>query len=231
MIEIKTICSKSRLGSVNCYLIETDAGFILVDTGYSTSRPVLEHELESEGCSPGNLRLIILTHGDLDHTGNCAYLQEKYRAPVAMHVGDSGMVKGGDMSYGRKPNFILAMLLKRMPLLFRTISLFDRSSGYEGFKPDVLVDEGFDLTKYGLKASVICLPGHSSGSIGILTQAGDLFCGDLLTNTGKPMINSIMDDRAAASASLEKLKGSRLRTIYPGHGDPFPIDKLRVIFT
>ena len=219
--EISTIRIKSRLGGVNCYLIETDAGFILIDTGYSTSRNFLDRELEIEGCRPGNLKLVILTHGDIDHTGNCAYVHKKYGAPIAMHVGDMGMAGRGDMSYGRKPNIILAMLLKRMPLLFGMISLFSDSSRYEGFRPDLALDEGFDLTKYGLKASVIRLPGHSAGSIGILTDEGDLFCGDLLTNMGKPELNSIMDDRSAASASVELLKGMNARTILPGHGDRF----------
>jgi len=38
--EIKTInlSLPYKLGSVNCYLIETDGGFILIDTGSSNKR-------------------------------------------------------------------------------------------------------------------------------------------------------------------------------------------------
>ncbi len=60
--EIKTI----NLGLVNCYLVKTGDGFFLIDTGWATKRTELEKELESAGCKPGNLKLVILTHGDSD---------------------------------------------------------------------------------------------------------------------------------------------------------------------
>ena len=68
-----------RMGSVNCYIVETDSGFVLIDTGASNRRSQLEKELESAGCKPGDLKLIILTHGDFDHTGNAAYLRRQVR--------------------------------------------------------------------------------------------------------------------------------------------------------
>lgn len=76
--EIKTISLllPYHLGSVNCYLVETDPGYILIDTGGSNKRTDLEKALESAGCKPGNLQLIVITHEDFDHTGNCAYLRE-----------------------------------------------------------------------------------------------------------------------------------------------------------
>jgi glyoxylase-like metal-dependent hydrolase (beta-lactamase superfamily II) len=85
--EIKTISSSLpyRLGNVNCYLIETDTGCILIDAGGSNKRTNIEKELESAGCNPGNLKLIVLTHGDFDHTGNAAYLRKKFGTKIAMH--------------------------------------------------------------------------------------------------------------------------------------------------
>ena len=88
------------------------------------------------------------------------------------------------------------------------------------------VDEGYDLSEYGLDAKVLHLPGHSKGSIGILTADGDLFCGDLFKNRDKPVLSSIMDDLAAAKASVEKLKVLKIRTVYPGHGKPFLMEEL-----
>jgi len=69
--EIRTI----YFGWVNCYLIKSDTGYILIDTGFSTKRTDLEKKLESAGCQPGNLKLIVITHGDFDHIGNCTYLR------------------------------------------------------------------------------------------------------------------------------------------------------------
>lgn len=62
-----------------------------------------------------------------------------------------------------------------------------------------------------------------AGSIGLLTAEGDLFCGDLLENAGKPATNSIMDDPAACASSLEKLRTLEIETVYPGHGQPFAL--------
>jgi glyoxylase-like metal-dependent hydrolase (beta-lactamase superfamily II) len=48
------------------------------------------------------------------------------------------------------------------------------------FKPDIFLRDGQDLGEYGFGAKIIHLPGHTKGSIGILTEEGDLFAGDTL---------------------------------------------------
>jgi hydroxyacylglutathione hydrolase len=200
------------LSSVNCYLIKTDSGCILIDTGCSNSRAELEKELGA--CpEPGGLRLIVLTHGDFDHSGNAAYLRQKFGAKIAMHRQDLAMVERGDIFGGRQGgNFFLRMLVS---LIFR----FGRSSR---FKPDLYLDDGDDLAEYGLKARVLHIPGHSQGSIAVLTAGGQLFSGDLVVKKNRPVRNSLIDDPAAASASIAKLKRLKIDTVYPGHGKPFP---------
>jgi len=205
-----------RLGTVNCYPIETDTGYILIDTGCSNKRTELEKELESAGCKPGNLKLVVLTHGDFDHTGNAAYLREKFGAKIAMHHDDSGMVERGDMFWNRRKGNVLLGTIAR--ILFR----FGKK---ERFKPDLYIEDGYDLSECGLDAKVLHIPGHSKGSIGILTADGDLFCGDLLENKDKPVLSSIMDDLTVANESVKKLKNLRIKTVYPGHGKPFPMEE------
>ena len=217
--EIKTItlALPYRLGRVNCYLLGTDAGHVLIDTGGSNRRAELEKELESGGCTPDSLKLIVLTHGDFDHTGNAAYLCRTFGAEVAMHSGDAGMVERGDMFWNRRrPNILIRAMT---PILFA----FGKS---KRFVPDLYIEEGHDLSEYGFDARVVSIPGHSKGSIGILTPAGDLFCGDLLENTGKPGLNTIMDDVATAKKSVEKLRDLGVNTVYPGHGCPFLLEEI-----
>jgi glyoxylase-like metal-dependent hydrolase (beta-lactamase superfamily II) len=210
--EIKAI-TLHYLIDVNSYLVKTAEGYILIDTGISTKRTDFEKELESAGVKPGNLKLILLTHGDFDHTGNAAYLRKKFGTEIAMHDGDSGMVERGDMFWNRKKsNIILGMMA---PILLG----FGKS---ERFKPDLYIEDGYNLSIYGFDAKVLHIPGHSKGSIGILTAGGDLFCGDLLMNEDKPGLNSNMDDSTTANASVEKLKKLSINTVYPGHGKSFP---------
>ncbi len=48
------------------------------------------------------LKLIVLTHGDFDHTGNAVYLRQRLGAPIAIHAGDAGMPERGDMFWKGK---------------------------------------------------------------------------------------------------------------------------------
>ena len=211
IIPIRTDLPLNR-GQVNSYLVPASAGFVLVDTGNRGGRADLDRALAAARCRPGDLRLIVLTHGDFDHTGNAAYLRERHGAPIAMHAADAGMLSQGDMFAGRSGgNAVLRWLA---PLLFR-FTKADRTA------PDVLLAADSDLSAYGWAARVVELPGHSRGSIGFLTAAGDLFCGDLLENRTQPALNTLMDDLVAAQASLARLAELPAETVYPGHGRPF----------
>lgn len=202
--------------SVNCYLVRIQNGFILIDTAKAGQRRTIEAALAKAGCQPGNLKLIILTHGDFDHCGNAAYLSKKYGAPVAMHPDDAGMVERGDMFWNRKqPN----------PVMRAIVGLLFHLNAADQFKPDVFIQQGDNLAQYGFDAQVIELPGHAKGNIGLLTAENDLFCGDLLANTSKPQVWTIVDDQAAMQASVAKLNGLPIQTVYPGHGQPFLMEQ------
>jgi glyoxylase-like metal-dependent hydrolase (beta-lactamase superfamily II) len=207
-----------NITTMNSCLIKCDDNFFLVDTGMTNARRKIETELVRLGCTPGTLKLIILTHGDFDHSGNAIYLRNLFGAKIAMHVGDVGMLENGDMFYNRKfENGLMRGVMKAvMPF----------KAGNRG-KPDILLKDGDSLTSYGLDAVIYNTPGHSSGSICILTSSGDLFAGDLLTNSkGKPMLNSMMYDKEAGDSSLERLKTLPIRFVYPGHGQPFRWEEL-----
>lgn len=206
-----------RLGHVNCYLIRSTSAYVLVDTGARNARRLVAEALERAGCTPGSLRVILLTHGDFDHIGNAAFLRSAFRAPIAMHPDDSGMAERGDMFVNREsPGWAIRTLLP----------LFTGFGSAERFTPDILLADGQDLSALGLEASVLSLPGHSRGSIGILAACGILFCGDLLENTTEPRLNSLMDDAKAANASVARLRPLSVTTVYPGHGEPFPLARL-----
>jgi glyoxylase-like metal-dependent hydrolase (beta-lactamase superfamily II) len=212
-----------KLGNVNCYLIKTAGGYVLIDTALPKDRANLEKELENAGCRPGSLRLIIMTHGDLDHTGNGAYLRKKYSAKIAMHRYDSGVVENGDDTLSRGKKTFLERIIGK--LILNVLSPLMRFGKFERFRPDILLDDGYDLSEYGFGAKVLYIPGHSKGSIGILTIGGDLFCGDLLWNIRRPatqLFNSY--DREELKASVAKLKNLRINMVYPGHGKPFAMD-------
>ena len=205
------------MGSVNCYLLQAGDGHVLIDTGAPNAREVLSRELESLGCQPGALNLIVLTHGDFDHSGNATYLRTAFGSKIAMHADDARVAEVGDMFVNRsKSNMILRALIPRL-------IGFGKS---ERFVPDAFLEDGSTLSHYGLDARAIWIPGHSPGSIGILTADGHLFCGDLFDNTKKPALNSLIDDPGTAVQSAAKLSSLGIKTVYPGHGQPFTMELL-----
>ena len=74
------------LNGVNSYLAKYENGFILFDTGghivmdqqFTNRRELLLQGLEKAGCTADSLKLIVLTHGDNDHSCNAAYLREHF---------------------------------------------------------------------------------------------------------------------------------------------------------
>lgn len=207
-----------ELTFVNAFLIKVKEGFVLIDTGLPSHWATLEKELISEGCLPGKLKLVIITHGDLDHTGNCKNLQEKYKVKIAMHQADYSIVETG-LPSKRKIKSLKQRILFAIVRLSRKRKKGDVS--ITKFKPDIFLKNGQSLKEYGLDGKVIHIPGHTKGSIGILTEQGDLFAGDTFVNRKNPESATIIEDSDELNDSLNKLKKLDIKMVYPGHGKPF----------
>jgi hydroxyacylglutathione hydrolase len=211
--------TRIELTFVNAYLVKVSEGFILIDTGLAIHWEKLESKLLSVGCLPDKLKLVIITHGDLDHTGNCAKLQEKYKCKIAIHKDDSLMVENG-LLLKRKNRSFHAKVFSLIRKLFRRKFTFDK------FKPDIYLIDGQDLNEYGFNAKVVHIPGHTKGSIGILTDDGNLFAGDTFTNRRKPEKANYIENHLELENSINRLKKMNIRMIFPGHGRPFKMEQI-----
>ena len=210
------------LDFVNSYLLKAGDGYILIDTGLPGQREKLENELRSAGCLPGKLKLIIITHGDWDHTGNARALREKYNVRIAMHPGDVDQVENG-VFLKRKVRPLLHRVFFSLMMLKRKLQ--GTKMSFPKFKPDILLADGQSLAEYGSTANVLHIPGHTPGSIGVITDEGDLFAGDTFVNRKKPDSATIIENQAQLDASLEKIRKLKIRTVYPGHGEPFSMEE------
>jgi glyoxylase-like metal-dependent hydrolase (beta-lactamase superfamily II) len=213
--DIKTI----ELTFVNAFLVKVDEAFVLIDTGLAMHWEKLKNELMSAGCLPDKLRLIIITHGDFDHAGNCAKLQEEYKCKIAIHKDDSLMVEKG-LFPKRKTRNLSSKVFSIIRKLFRRKFTFDK------FKPDFYLTDGQELNEYGFNAKVVHIPGHTKGSIGILTDEGNFFAGDTFTNNKKPDIANYIENSQDLENSIARLKKMNLKMIYPGHGKPFEMEQI-----
>jgi hydroxyacylglutathione hydrolase len=221
-----TEVSVLNLGFVNAFLIRAGSGYVLIDTGLGAQWPALEEKLLAARALPDNLNLVVITHGDFDHTGNCAKLQKKYRAKIAMHPGDWDQAQTGKPLI-RTPGSRMGSFLRavaRFPSRFRPQTGFPP---FEVFKPDIPLESGQNLSSYGLDAKVLHTPGHTKGSIAILTGDGQLFPGDTFTNTFFSHAPPLIQDRKELRESIGMLKGLNAKMVYPGHGKPFPFEEIR----
>lgn len=222
------------LEGVNCYLVKAGDGFILFDTGghltndrkFTNRRDGLVKGLDKAGCKPGDLKLVILTHGDNDHTANAAYIRDKYKTKIAMHRGDLELVENpvlekmmGTFHYRSVKHKIMFLLMKRLLLKITAKALKD----FEKFTPDIFIDEGFDLSAYGFDARILYIPGHTAGSIVILGTDGELISGDIFMNIGKPSGAPNAYDFKKLAESVGRLEKMNIKAVYPGHGEPYTI--------
>jgi len=226
------------LGGVNVYLLKAKDSFVLIDTGGYTFRDrplndrcgLLDEKLIENGCTPEKLKLIILTHGDIDHIANCKFLKEKYNTKIFIHKDDLHLTK--DLTIEKifsnfKFNSVGYKIISGImhPLFVKITKKI--ISNYNEFEVDTIIDENFNLKPYDLNAEILHLPGHTKGSIGLLFDDGSLIVGDTLSNTKKPDYAMNALDFKLLRKSVSELKNKNITMVYPGHGDPFNFSEFK----
>lgn len=198
MLEILTVGELAT----NCYILvdeETQQG-VVIDPGGDFE--IIEAHLKELKLS---VKYIILTHGHVDHIGALAQLKKATGAEILIHSKDSAMLY--------EPN--------------QNLSIFSGDK-IIATKADKLLGEGNIIQCGGIKLEVLHTPGHTSGSISLLTDnmifTGDaLFCGsigrtDFPGSSYQELIRSIKDKLLSKDHDF---------IIYPGHGPSSTIGEER----
>ena len=202
--EIQTIAC----GNANAYLVQDAGGSILVDTG---TQPYRDRVLEC--CQARNVRLILLTHGHVDHCQNAAYLAQGLGCPVGISRDDAPLLAEGGQRrvtgeglWGRLYAGASNWLIAHSPI--------------PPHCPEVLLEEGTSLLPYGVDGRVVALPGHTAGSVGVLLAAGELLVGDAMQSIFRPAPPWCYENKGDASASVDAIRRLHPSRIYCGHGRP-----------
>ena len=204
-----------RLPLSNVYLL-TGERAVLVDAGRPKDGPRILAFLQAHGVEAGKLALILPTHGHWDHAGAAAQLRQQTGAPIALHRADADLVRRGNNGVLKPTNFMGRLLL---PFVDR---------GFPPFEPDLLLDAEIDLKDFGVAARILFTPGHSPGSISVLTAAGEMMVGDLIMGgwfggrlfPTRPGLHYFADDLPQLHASIRKVLAATPTAIHPGHGGP-----------
>lgn len=213
-----------RIGNdiVAAHLVIGAEGVTVIDAGFAGHYRDLRAELRAAGRSPGELRGIVLTHGDSDHLGFAERLRREAGVPVYVHEADAARARGEERTspaWGRTR-------------LWPTARFFAYAAVKGGLRTRhpaavTLVRDGDVLPLPGAPR-VISLPGHSPGSVAVHVQGvRALFVGDalttrhVLTGTTGPRPAPFTDDQPAAAAALARLDGIEADWVIPGHGPPW----------
>ena len=211
------------LGMVNMYLIKGEKS-ILIDAGVPGRKKSFLRGLEKAGVKPGEIKLVIITHGHLDHIGMAKDIAEITGAKIAIHQRDQVLLETG-----RSPippgTTVLGKVLSAVGQRLPEISV-------EPTVADIILDDdGLSLDEYGIPGKVVYTPGHTLGSISVLLESGAAFVGDLAMSARfmrlKPGPPIFAEDLGMVLQSWRLLMESGAQIIYPAHGKPFSISWLQ----
>ncbi|MFD1212246.1 MBL fold metallo-hydrolase [Arthrobacter sp. GCM10027362] len=213
--------------NVNCYIVQDEGGFMLVDAGLPAMWKPMMAALARLGHRPGEASALVLTHAHFDHVGFAARLQREHGVPVYVHPGDAYLA-AHPYRYRHERNRLFYPL--RYP---RCIPLLGRMAlagalNVKGVETVAVLHEGPAPDLPG-KPVVIHTPGHTDGHCALHFPDRDtIVTGDALVTldpytgfTGPHIVSAAATaDTRTALASLSALAATGARMLLPGHGEP-----------
>lgn len=129
---------------VSVHIIKTDAGLVMIDTGWPDMYEQILDSMKCLGLDPKNICAIFHSHGHIDHFGGTSRFVKLSGAKTYIGRADNDIVNGKlDLSWAKEAG------IDRMPV----------------FDCDVLIDDG-DIFEFGnVKIRCIHTPGHTLGVI------------------------------------------------------------------
>ncbi|MEU3460799.1 MBL fold metallo-hydrolase [Streptomyces sp. NPDC006733] len=209
--------------AINAYLL-LGRRPVIVDAGTPGSGRRIYEQVAEQGVDPADIALIVLTHGHIDHFGSAAELHRLTGAPVAGHVKDLGPFRTGKVREPYLPTGPMGRLMNR------NRNLHVRA---EPVEPGVLITGETRLEDFGIAGRVMPTPGHTAGSISVLTDDGDLVAGDLIANSfmglipGRPANLPFHDDARQNLASLRAMLALDPTALHVGHGTALEPGRVR----
>ncbi|SRR5579863_3268201 len=211
-----------RVGSdiVNSYLIVDSGGVTIIDAALPGYWPLVQAELAAIGKSTGDVRALILTHGDTDHIGFAARLHRETGIAAHIHDADADRAR----LKVKKPTFGWG------PVKVGPLAGFLWYSARRGGlrpKPATGLQTMADGDVLDVPGSprIIHTPGHTPGSVTVHVPGVDaLFLGDTMTT--RNVLTGVTGPRPApftlepqqAVESLDRIADVDATWVLPGHG-------------
>lgn len=230
MSDFKTI----KLSLTNCFLLECNAGYCMIDCGNEYDREKLVKDLNGFGISLSDIRYLFLTHHHNDHTGLIHFLiSSNPGIKLIMSKKCADYLKTGS-HFKHENERYSSSFLRNIFYFYSKINkdFKDSFKPYSAREKDIIIEQADVDTpsELGIKGKIIFTPGHTEDSIALIT-GGLAFIGDAarnMLNFGKSSFYPfIIYDQEECKKSWNKLSLLGARKLYPSHGKPFMIDKLK----
>lgn len=196
------------VSGANAYLVTGEGGTLVIDTGMPGNAKRIVAYVNGLGKDASDIKLIILTHADLDHSGSAADLKRMTGASLAIHAGDAQILRGKESFKTIRGPVGLAVRLGMKLIPFRPA------------EPDIILDCDSEIEGF----QIIHVPGHTNGSICVYKLGKVVFVGDALRSDskGNPKPPSRLSslDYVRARASLVAISNLDFDALLPGHGAP-----------
>lgn len=233
------------LGHTLVYVVDTDRGAVLIDTGWDdpTSWDTLVEGLTACGTSVADVHGVVITHHHPDHHGLSGKVREASGAWLAMHAADAAIVR---RTRENRPERWFAYMTAKLtaagaPEEHVAPLRGARSSTFPGFSPalpDREIVPGELLELPGRRLRAIWTPGHTPGHVCLhleethpaqLPGNGRLFSGDHLLPQITPHIGLYEDPDDATVTdplgdyldSLERVGRLAPAEVLPAHQHAF----------
>jgi len=213
-----------KFGINTCYIIRNE-GTIMIDGGPPNAINKFKKYLVEFGIDPKEIQLVVLTHADFDHMGSATAIREITGAKIAVHENDRAILEEGQFNFppgvntwGKISHAILSPLMHKAMIPSQ--------------KADIVLNaKEYPLNAYGIDGKIIHTPGHTAGSVSVLLNNKDAFVGCMAHNirlfTLRPNLPIYAWDIGMIKESWKILLGQGAKMIYPGHGKPFPVEKIK----
>jgi hydroxyacylglutathione hydrolase len=179
----------------NCYLVKAPEGWILFDAPEGACEWLRSVEID--------LKLLLLTHGHIDHVQDVARIKRQFDCPIGCHPLTAPMIS--DREFFRDFGFQLEI---------------------EPVKPDFLIEETPNRNFLGADFEVLEIPGHCPGSLCFLSRKDKLLIGGDVLFAGSIGRGDLPggDIDLLITGIRKKLfpLGDQV-TVLPGHGPPTKI--------
>jgi glyoxylase-like metal-dependent hydrolase (beta-lactamase superfamily II) len=231
------------LGHTLVYVVDTDRGPVLVDTGWDDphSWDTLAEGLRACGTSAGEVHGVVITHHHPDHHGLSGRVREASGAWVAMHAADTAVVR---RTRGARPERWFTYMSAKLAAAgapeehLAPLRTPRALPGLSPALPDREIVPGELLDLPGRRLRAIWTPGHTPGHVCLhleekhparLTGNGRLFSGDHLLPRITPHIGLYEDPDDATVTdplgdyldSLERIGRLAPAEVLPAHQHPF----------